>query len=161
MSLKLYEINDLYYECLSQTIDEEGEVKDTELYELLDDIQEELEKKALNVGAMFKSLSAEAFAIRQEEVSLAKRRRSIENQAERLKEYLFMNVPSGLKLSDARCKLSWRKSEVVDIENPEALPGELQKVVITADKAKVKELLKQGKQLEGCRLIEKDNLQIK
>jgi uncharacterized protein (UPF0179 family) len=161
MSLKLYEINKMYYECLDQTINEDGEIVDVDLYELLDDIQEELEKKALNVGAMFKSLSAEADAIKQEETKLSKRRKVLENQADRLKEYLFMNVPDGIKLEDARCKLSWRKSEMIEIENPEILPKELQKVVINADKAKVKELLKSGKQLEGCRIIQKNNIQIR
>jgi len=67
------------------------------------------------------------------------------------------------KIESPLFKLSIRKSEAVEVDIVEALPGAFINVknVVTADKVAIKEAIKRGEYVTGARLIENFNLQIK
>lgn len=108
MSMSIYDINS----AITALIDNEtGEVTDEEAFDAL---QMERDVKVENIGLYFKDLTAEAKAIKEEEASLAARRKAVENKAERLK-HLLEYALNGDKFSTPRLKVSYRKSSTVEL----------------------------------------------
>lgn len=166
--MKLYEIKEDYI-CLLDMI-ESGEIPEEAIADTLDAVTGELEDKADNIACVIKQLQAEATAIKTEEERLAERRKSREKNAERMKKYLADNLLAvgKTKLETARNKISFRKSETVEIEDFESLiqfaadyPKLLKAQKPQADKAEVKKLIMLGIDVAGCRLQENSNIQIK
>lgn len=110
MSMSIYDIDS----AIVSLIDEEtGEISDEEAFDAL---QMERDVKVENIGLYFKDLAAEAKAIKEEEASLAARRKSVENKAERLKKLLAYAL-QGQKFSSPRLKVSYRKSSTVELKD--------------------------------------------
>lgn len=108
MSMSIYDIDS----AITALIDNEtGEVSDEEAFDAL---QMERDKKVENIGLWFKDLTAEAKAIKEEEASLAARRKVVENKAERLK-HLLNYALNGDKFNSPRLKVSYRKSSTVEL----------------------------------------------
>ena len=80
--MNIYQIDAAILELVDP---ETGEIENWEAFERL---QMEREQKIENVACLYKNVMAEAAAIRQEELNLAKRRQSNEKTGERLKKYL-------------------------------------------------------------------------
>ena len=99
--------------------------------------------------------------IREEEKALAERRRSKERKIESLKNYIASNVEIGEKFETARTRISFRKSQVVQIEDIENLPVNFTKIKVEPDKTAIKTALKNGIYLEGCELVDNYSIQIK
>ena len=130
--------------------------------EELNKLQGDLKAKACDVACVVKGLLAEAAAVREEERRLAERRGIIERRAEYLKRYLGSHLEPGEKFGDARVQIGWRSSASVEVDcDPAVLPPQYQRVKIEADKATLTQVLKAGHAIEGVRLIEKRNIQIK
>lgn len=167
--MNLYEISDEYIFLLETGVDEDG-VPEEDLIEKLEKLGGELEEKADNIACVIKQLQAEATAIRTEEERLAERRKSREKNAERMKKYLADNLLAvgKTKLETARNKISFRKSEAVEIDDFESFvqfaadyPNLLKAQKPQADKVEVKKLIMLGIDVAGCRLQENSNIQIK
>lgn len=108
MSMSIYDID----AAIVSLIDTEtGEVSDEEAFDAL---QMERDKKVENIGLLLKNTVAEAKAIKEEEASLAARRKTVENKAERLKHLLDYAL-NGDKFSSPRLKVSYRKSSTVEL----------------------------------------------
>lgn len=107
--MNIYEIDAA---ILSLVDEETGEIKD---FEEFANLQMERETKVENIALWYKNLIAEGKAIREEEKTLAERRRICENKAERLKAYLS-EILQGNKFKTAKVAVSYRKSTAVDIE---------------------------------------------
>lgn len=154
--MTLYEIDE---EILNLVDQETGEVVDIER---LEQLEMERDKKISNVACWIKDLKAEADAIKAEKNALAKRQTVCENKVEQLKDYLTRAL-NGIKFKDARCSISYRKSESVEVEDSviDKLPEEYIKVEKTVRKTELKDAMKLGFEFEGCRLIEKNNIQIR
>lgn len=120
------------------------------------------EEKVENIACYIKNLSSDIQAFKAEEDQLAKRRRSAEQKVEFLKRLLADNM-DGQKFSTAKCAVSFRKSEKVEVKDVKLIPAELLRVKtsVEADKDAIKAALKAGKKINGCRLIENINTQIK
>ena len=152
----------------SEIFDEEtGEVTDIDEFESLkaqfDALQMDRKQKISNIACLYKQTLAEAEAIKTEKMALAKRQQATENRAESLKRYLDYAL-NGEKFEDARCKISYRKSEGIhfaDDFNYSALPPQFVKVTVDAKKTELKAALKNGEEIPGVSLISKSNLQLK
>ena len=139
-------------------IDEEsGEIMNIDALEAL---EIERNTKIENVALYIKNLAAEAAAIREEEKALAERRKAKENKAEALKKYLAFCL-NGAKFESAKVGIAWRRSVALEIEDGAILPLQFVKVKEEYDKTKIKEALKSGEVLEGCKLVERNNINIK
>lgn len=152
----LYEINQRIMECVDP---ETGELIDPESLEAL---VMEKELKIENVALWIKNLQSDALAYKAEKEAFAKREAAANAKAESLKGWLAMAL-AGQKFSSTRCAVSFRKSEKVEVDDVDSLPAELktQKVTFDPDKKAIKALLKEGKEVSGCRLIESLNTHIK
>lgn len=68
----------------------------------------------------------------------------------------------GEKIETDFVTISWRKSEAVVVEcAPELLPDEFQRIKVEADKAKLKQAIKQNRTIEGVHIESRQSLQIK
>lgn len=178
--MNLYEIDHRLKMLEEYLVDEEtGEIVQTEedFNKLFDEIQMDLMDKIESTMCFYKNLQADISAFKEEENNIAKRRKVKENLAERLKKridnyitYQFTdddgNVDSdGLnkwKMETPKVKLSYRKSESVNADL-ELIPKKFikKKIELSADKAELKKLLKEGKTVKGATLVTKYNMQVK
>lgn len=154
------------YEIRREIADFEFEV-DPETGELLnamswDALNMAFEEKIENIACYIKNLTSDIGDFKAEEEQLAKRRKSLERKVEYLKRLLCDNM-GGEKYSSARCAVSFRKSEAVQVDSVEHIPAELLRVktAVEPDKAAIKDALKAGQEIIGCKLIENTSIQIK
>jgi hypothetical protein len=156
----------MYVEALAGAIDENGEIQNEILSELLGEVAEELDKKALNIACYMKNLESEAEAIKAEIDKLNDRKKSALKKAESLERYLTQ-VLEGRKFKDARAEITWRKSSsvVVTVDGgdlfgryPDLVKVETEYKPIKAD---IKKRIQSGELVLGCEIVEKNNLVIK
>lgn len=153
--MTLYEINSAIENTFYSLIDPEtGEIiGDTAA---LDELQIQRDEKVENIALFIKNLKAEAEAIKAEEKKLADRRRTCENRVSWLNKYLA-NSLQGEKFKTARVSVSWRKTQSVDVPDVWKLPEDYRRYKDPEpDKARIKEDLKKGIEIEGAELV--DNL---
>lgn len=152
----LYEIDQAILDCIDT---ETGEVLD---YERLTGLQMQRDKKVESVACWIKNLAADAAAYKAEKEAFAEREKAASKKSERLKEWLATAL-EGQKFSSSRCAVSFRKSETVEVDDVKHIPANLLRVktTIDPDKTAIKTMLKAGLEIEGCRLVEKINTQVK
>lgn len=152
----LYEIDKGIMECLDA---ETGEIIDPER---LDALFMERNQKIENVALWVKNLLSDAEAIKSEKDALADREAKCRKKADDLKKWLAKAL-GGEKFSTAKCAVSFRKSTKLEVLDPGNIPAELMVETITSkpDANAIKALLKEGKEVSGCRLVENLNTQIK
>ena len=152
----LYEIDQAIMECLDA---DTGEIVDPER---LDALFMERNLKIENVALWVKNLLSDAEAIKTEKDALADREAKCRKKADDLKLWLAKAL-EGQKFSTARCAVSFRKSTRLEVSDPGSIPAELMVETITTkpDASKIKALLKEGQLVDGCRLVENLNTQIK
>ena len=151
---------------------EDGEIDEQAFDDTLEAIQSSFEDKADNIACIIKNTLAEVAAIKQEEETLAKRRRAKEKAVERLKEYLTDSF-AGMgetKLETARNRISFRKSEQLSVYDDSDFIGWaisagrsdlLSFKDPTINKTAVKSAIKGGEKIPGAIIESKSNIQIK
>ena len=159
--MKLYEIQE-QIEFLLNLIDEDGTIEESSFAQL-EELAIAEEDKLENIGLLLKNWAAEAKAIREEEKNLATRRRAIENQTERLKEYAgnYLLKSNRSEFKTAKVRLSFRKSTAVQIDEDELIPDEFWQVKKEVSRSLISKALKEGQTVAGCRLEERQNLQVR
>lgn len=111
--MKLYEID----QAIEALVDPEtGEILDFDAFEKL---QMDRDQKIENMALKLKNLTAEAKMVKEEEERLSKRRKSLENDAARLKDYLS-RILDGEKFKTARCSVSYRGSKSLQVVDSSA-----------------------------------------
>lgn len=151
MGMSLYEIDDKIENCFDP---ETGEI----LYDL-DELEMEREIKIDNIACFIKSMKAEADAIKNERANLFLRQKTLENQVERLQNYLKESL-KGEKFKSSRCSISYRSSQSVNAD-VSLIPKKYQKIEISADKTAIKEAIKAGTKVKGAELVTNVNMIIK
>ena len=150
----LYEINQAIMDCMDM---ETGEILDVHQ---LDALQMQLEDKLEGIGCWIKNLEAEAAAYKAEKDSFAAREKAAKNKAASLKNYLAGYL-QGCPFETLRVKISFRKSETLEVSESAAVPEEYLKHTVDVDIAELKKAVKAGLVLDGVQLIQKQNIQIK
>lgn len=177
---RLFEISNDFAELFDrlesfEEIEDDGIREDAQQawYDTLTAIEEEFEIKAENVAQYIKALHAEADALKSEEKKLAARRKSKENRAKRLLDYLMecMRNIKREKIETARCKLFIRKNaESVQCADEDALARMLAAIGRTdlirtkdpeLDKTAIKKALQAGETFDGASLGRTESLIIK
>jgi len=153
----LYDIEDAILDCVDT---ETGDIVDIEKLEAL---EMERDTKISNIACWIKDLKAEAEAIKAEKQNLDKRLKADTNKAEQLKNYIdgYLN---GAKFKDSRCVISYRKSvstEIAEDLDLNTLPDGCKTIKVEANRSAIKEALQNGEVINGCKLVEKSNIQIR
>lgn len=161
--MQLYEIKNEYLSFMRAV--EDGLIPEEAFADTLEGIVGEIEDKADNIACVIKSIDAEILAIKAEEDRLADRRKAKESRKEWLKNYLSEAlINCGLdKVETARNKITFRKSEAVEISEGVKLPERFITVKTTEapNKTELKNAIKSGEIIEGVILRTNQNIQIK
>lgn len=152
----LYEIERSIMECVDL---ETGELIDPER---LESLVMEKEQKIEGVALWIKNLQSDALAYKAEKEAFEKREKAALAKVESLKKWLAQSL-AGQKFSTAKCAVSFRKSAKLEIQDVYSIPKEFmtETVTVKPDANAIKDLLKNGIDVPGCRLIENLNTQIK
>ena len=155
---KLYdlvrEIEDFEFEVDEET----GEILNAED---LDNLELEKNEKIEQLCLWIKNLKSDASAYKAEKDSFAKKQKAAENKAESIKNYIAY-ILAGDKFKTDRVTVSYRKSEQVECLNKSLVDDDyLRFKEPELDKAKIKKALKDGVKVDGCMLVERQNMNIK
>lgn len=153
--MNLYEIDAEILGCVDA---ETGEIFDIDKFE---ELELERDAKVENICLWIKNLKAEAEALKAEKDAFAARQKSAENKMENLKRYISGYL-DGTPYESAKVKVSFRKSESVEIEEGTIIPDEyLRFKEPEVNKTELKKAIKAGLHIEGVYISENKNIQIK
>lgn len=134
----------------------------------LESLSGDLEAKATNTAFVIRNLEASAAAIKEAEAQMAARRKAIENRAARVRDYLLANMMvAGIqKIECPYFRLAVRDNPpAVEVYEPGLIPAEYMRQPEppppTPDKTAIKDAMKSGKDVPGCRLTVGQRLEIK
>ena len=150
----LYEIDKAILECVDA---ETGEIIDDKA---LEELELARDNKIENIAYWIKNLIADAESYKKEKEVFVQREKAAKNKAESLKRYLEMAL-GGEKFKTSKVSISYRKSEIVEIDEIEKLSDEFIKIEKKADKTAIKAAIKEGAEIVGARIVENNNIQIK
>ncbi len=174
--MKLYEIHESIERILEQGFDydcidmESGEILEDKAQEKLASLEVEESIKIENIALFLKNLDADVEAIKAEEKALADRRKTKERKYDWLKDYLsiFMQHTGKARFESARTVLSFRKSEVLQVTDEDMLKAYavdndryLKYTEPKLEIGEIKKAFKNGEQIPGVEIVERQNLQIK
>jgi len=127
-----------------------------------------LQQKAQNIGSLVKHLEVTADAMKDAEAQLYKRRKAVEARIEHIKSYVLnvMQHNNIQKIETPYFNLSISKNPpAVDIFDSNQVPAHFMKQPEppppSPDKVAIKESLKLGEDVPGCRLSQSVRLNIK
>lgn len=127
----------------------------------LDKVEMEFKKKVEGICLWIKNLKADALAYKAEKDSFTRKQREAEKKAESLSRYV-QGVLRGEKFKTNRVAVSYRKSEVVECSDLSKVSEQFLRFKDPElDKTAVKKALKNGETVEGCSLVEKQNMTIR
>lgn len=150
----LYEIDAAIMACIDM---ETGEIIDTSK---LEELEMERNQKIENVALLYKNTISEMKAYKTEKDSFARKEMAARKLADRLEGYL-QDALGDRRFKTTRVSISYRRSESVECENLDAVPKDYLVMAPSLDKTAVKQALKEGIEVPGCGLLEKQNIQIR
>ena len=151
---KLYEIKQDILDCIDM---ETGEITDPER---LEQLQIDKHEKLRNIAFVAINASADIEAYKAQEKRFKAKRTAAEKTLAWAKETLAREL-AGQKMKEAEFTISYRPSEVVEIDEGADIPPEFVNMNPVIDKMSLKAALKDGAVISGCRLVQKQNIQIK
>ncbi len=165
-NLSLYQLSNDYLEALDVLTDPEMDLPIEVVTDTLEALTGDLEEKAVNVTKFLRNMEATAKAIKEAELDMAKRRRSLENRVKWMKDYLKGNMEhTGItKIECPYFKLSIQKNPAtVNITDEKAIPDQFKEQIISwkIDKTAIKNALKTGETVTGAVLANGTRLAIR
>ena len=159
--MTLYELSEAMKNFDLEIDEETGEILNADELEMLT-IEHELKLK--NCVWWYKNMKAESDALKAEKQKLAKRQQTAERKAEWMKAYIDADL-CGKPFKpedDVTVNVSYRKSKTVECADIYRVPDEyLRYKEPELDKTKVKKAFADGITVDGCEIVEKNNIQIK
>ena len=162
MKKSLYQIEQEYFE-IAQYL-EEGEFTE-ELENKLAITQGDLQTKAINYGFVIKDFDYDINIVDEEIKRLQAIKKAKVTAQERLKNTISdaMKLFKIQKIECPTLKISFRKSESIEITDQETLSSEyiVEKTTYSPDKVAIKKAIQSGVVFTGAELVVKSNIQIK
>jgi hypothetical protein len=162
--MNIFKIQAEYQQIVTELIENGGELT-PELELALQITKDNFHSKSESYGYCIREINYNKEIIEKEIERLQKLNRSCNKTIDRLKDNieLAMNTFEVDKIETPLIKISFRKSESVEVEDVNALPNEFKVIKVTeaADKFKIKDAIKAGVKIIGCYLKTNRNLQIK
>jgi hypothetical protein len=162
--MNIFNIQTEYQLLVNELIENGGEIT-PEIELALQINKDNFHSKSENFAYVTKQFDAEMDIIDNEIKRLQQARKSREKTIQRLKDTieLAMLTFDVNKIETPLIKISFRKSESVEVSDVNDLPNEFKviKLTETADKLKIKDALKSGVFISGCSIKSNRNLQIR
>ena len=164
MKWNIFKIKAEYQQIVNELIDNGGNLTpDLEL--AMQITKDNFHSKSENYAFITRQFDAEMDIIDNEIKRLQQAKKTREKAIERLKANIemAMNTFEVDKIETPLIKISFRKSESVEVEDVNNLPNEFKviKLTETADKLKIKDAIKSGILIDGCSIKTNRNIQIK
>ena len=158
--MNLYQIKNEYLTLASQL--EQGELT-PEIEQQLQINEEQLKEKAINYGYVIRSFEYDNDIIDAEIKRLKQLKEQKENAIDKLKSAVSdaMQLYGIEKIDSPTLKLSFRKSESIEVSDNLDKKYLIEKITMQPDKQAIKKDIKDGKQVEGALLVTNYNIQIK
>lgn len=154
----LYHLRTDYDHVLNMLYDEDYD--EQTVIDTLDSIEDVIEDKAEAYGFMILNVEGDIKCIKEEEARLAKRRKTLENKKDAMKNNLYLAMKTvGRKeiktplFSFNIQKNGGKRALVLDVE-PDQLPEEFQKITVSANNDALRELLGEAEACAYCHLAE-------
>ena len=159
-TMKIYELT-RNYQNLEVLLDNES-VDNAVLKEEMDKIVDTIGVKFTNIQKIITNYKAIAEKQKEEEDRIRKKRQANEKKIEVLREYMLTNLEKleNKKLKTESYTFSTKKVESV-IVDLDLLTEEYYKITKTADKTKIKQDIKSGKEVNGARIHIKNCLNVR
>ena len=162
----LYQLTDDYLQAFQRL--QEADLPEEALRDTLEGLQYPLEQKSTAVAQMARNMEALAAQIKAAEQDMDTRRNAIEDRAARLRAYLkdCMEKAGMTKIDSPWFTLSIKKNPpALEVAPGAAIPDRWKRIPPIPepelDKAAIKEALKAGELIDGCRLVQSTRLDIK
>ena len=152
--MTLYEINQSILDAIDM---ETGEILNPEK---LEQLQLDRKEKLRNIALLAKNKASDIAQLKEQEQAFAKRRKAAEATLAWCKATLQAEL-AGQKMEEAEFVISYRSSEAIEIDADATIPQEFLRIKSEWDKAAIKKALKEGAVFDGCRLVQKENIQIR
>ena len=159
-TMKIYELT-RNYQNLEVLLDNES-VDNAVLKEEMDKIVDTIGVKFTNIQKIITNYKAIAEKQKEEEDTIRKKRQANEKKIEVLREYMLTNLEKleNKKLKTDSYTFSTKKVESV-IVDLDLLTEEYYKITKTADKTKIKQDIKSGKEVNGAKIHIKNCLNVR
>lgn len=162
--MNIFELTAEYKEIINSYDPETGEITE-EAIQKLNDSGLAIEEKSVNTAKVIQMYTDNEESVDKEIERLKNIKKSIGRNKQRLKDNIkyCMDETGIQKIETDLYKISFRKSESVEVYD-EALiaPEYIKETTKTApDKTAIKKALKEGLDIQGAKLIQSNNLQIK
>ena len=160
--MSIYNITDDFSQIMAEIESNGGEIS-PEIDEKLQINQFNLIEKTTNYVHVIKTLDSECDIIDIEIKRLQELKKQRSNFTQSLKDRL-KNAMQAMELTEIKTalnKINFRKSESVEIIDESILPSNVLIYEPKIDKKKIKEIIKNGWQVFGAKIVENQNLQIK
>lgn len=150
----LFEIKQDILDCLDL---ETGEILNPEK---LEQLQMDKHEKLRNIAFVAINATADIAAYKEQEKRFKAKRAAAEKTLAWAKETLAREL-DGQKMKEAEFTVSYRPSESIEIDEGADIPPEFVTMNPVINKMALKAVLKDGAVIDGCRLVQKQNIQIK
>lgn len=164
-NLSLYNITNSFITLFEKA--ENGELTKEEIEEQGKDLAISLKNKSTSIIGYIRNLDLTSEAIKNEIDRLTTMKKAIDNKNAKFKEYVKQNMEE-LELQKIDTELGTlsiaKNPASVEIYDESMIADEYkkEKVTVTIDKTAIKNAIKEGKEVEGARLVEdKTSLRIK
>jgi hypothetical protein len=159
----LYIIGEEYQELLYLMA--EGEIEESLFNEFLEDVSADFSKKSANVVSFFLSLESQAEEIKIAEQRMNARRKSLEKNAKKLRDYLLnqMQYINLKEISTPEYLIRIRNNPArVDIVSEALVPEDFKEEVssIKLDKSAIRDSIKAGNPVPGAVLTQNQRLHV-
>lgn len=147
---------------------EYGDLDPQAIIDTLEAVDGELQEKAVNVAKVARNIDAAAAAVRQAGKDMLDRAARMEKRAESIRQYLLMNMLfSGItKIECPQFVIAVKHNPpAVVIDDEKFIPAEYltqpEPPAPRPDKMKIRDALKAGEDVPGCRLVASDRVEIR
>lgn len=154
----LYELTELYTNLMDLDLEDE------QVQQALGDIDEKIEVKADNIAKLIRGLEGQKDICKAEEERICKRRKSIENRIDNLKEYLkaTMIATDKRKFKTDLFSFNIQKNKTsIKILNEEKVPEEYVEYDRKVLKDKLKKAITEGLEVDYAELIQTESLRVR
>ncbi len=166
MNITLYDISNDYLQALDCFTDPDNDLPQDAVNDTLEGIEGQLQDKAINIAKYLRNLESTAKAIKEAEQQMNTRRKTMENRARWLKDYLKTNME---KAGISRIDSPWfnlsvqRNPEAVEVFDENRIPDKFkeEQFVVRVDKNRIKKVLQSGIEVPGACLSQSTRLAIR
>lgn len=154
----LYELTELYTNLMDLDLEDE------DVQQALGDIDEKIEVKADNIAKLIRGLEGQKDICKAEEERICKRRKSIENRIDNLKEYLkaTMIATDKRKFKTDLFSFNIQKNKTsIKILNEEKVPEEYVEYDRKVLKDKLKKAIAEGLEVDYAEMIQSESIRIR